>query len=97
MDLGYKHPEPTAISQAPDEAPKVHYPGFSIRDHKMNEFLADHPCTVGDTCEGRVKLKVTGHNQGDYDKSLSFDILEFEPEKKSGMDRLQDALAKIAK
>lgn len=89
MDLGTKVEEGSnAIAAAPQssDGPKVNYPGFSLNDDKVHEFLEEHPVTMGDTITFTGKAKVTGMSDQRYGQSLQFDLLSMDGVKKSGDD-----------
>lgn len=86
MDLGTKVEEsslPSAPAQVAD-GPKVNYPGFSLNDDKVREFLEEHPVTMGDTITFTGKAKVTGMSDQRYGTSLQFDLLSMDGVKKAG-------------
>lgn len=82
MDLGTKreNSEPS-IAPGQDES-GVSYPGFSLNDSKVKEFLEENPVTMGDVITFTGRAKVTGMSDQRYGTSLQFDLLSMEDCKK---------------
>lgn len=80
MDLGKKVESPSeAIAPASPKKPKISYPSFSVNDEVFDEFKKQYPeAKVGDEITVTAKLKVSGHREDEFGKSVTFDVTHIE-------------------
>jgi hypothetical protein len=79
MDLGreIKSPE-VAGSPSESKEPKITYPSFTLNDKAAEEFCKEHECELGKEYAFTGKLKVTGHREDEFGKSITFDVKEID-------------------
>ena len=77
MKLGQKPETGSELkATAQVEAPKEYFPGFSLNDKLVDEFLNEHDAKIGEEFTATVRLKTTRLSMESYGKSIGFDMLE---------------------
>ena len=49
-----------------------------MRDEAAEKLLKEYPCDVGEEIAATVRLKVIGRREDEYEKSVSFEVIEIE-------------------
>lgn len=77
--LGTKVESMPVMCDKSNRPAKPSYPTFSIRDAALKEFLGGEKVEVGDEFEVTLKIRCCSSSDGEYGKSMDFEVLESDP------------------